>query len=217
VDLNKSTPLHLACRYHSLECVRLFLQHNALVYQQDINGNTHLHELARSQQSTFNESIVYELLDHAKSSLEIENNEHKTVLSLACEYNHEILVRLLCNYRTNVHDCMPFHMAIKSGNINIVELLLNNHLELISMNINGETMVHLACRYNRIDILKMFLSYRIDIEIRDQQGFTPLLTACSMNHYECVEILLRNQTNLYATDNYERNICKLRFLFSLGK
>jgi ankyrin repeat protein len=107
---------------------------------------------------------------------------------------------------------MPIHMAVKSGNVDIVKLLLLEYqVQLTSTNISSETPLHIACQYNRTDVLQVLINYQneiIDLEVRDYQGYTPLLTASYFNHQDCIRILLINRANITAIDNNGKNICK---------
>jgi ankyrin repeat protein len=144
--------------------------------------------------------------------LEIENKDKKTALSIACEYGNINLVRILLLYGAYVHNSMPIHMAVKSGNVDIVKLLLLEYqVQLTSTNISSETPLHIACQYNRTDVLQVLINYQneiIDLEVRDYQGYTPLLTASYFNHQDCIRILLINRADITAIDNNGKNICK---------
>ncbi|CAF4455508.1 unnamed protein product, partial [Rotaria sp. Silwood2] len=72
-----------------------------------------------------------------------------------------------------------------------------------------ETPLHIACKYNRIDILQMLINYqneKLNLEVRDYQGYTPLLTASYFDHQNCIRILLLNNANIRAIDNYGKTI-----------
>ncbi|CAF4427723.1 unnamed protein product, partial [Adineta steineri] len=128
-----------------------------------------------------------------------------------CEYGNINLIRILLIYGANIHNSMPIHMAIKSGNIDIVQLLLEYQVKLTLTNIYLETSLHIACKYNRIDVLQILINYQnenIDLEVRDYQGYTPLLTASYFNHQHCINILLMNKADITVSDNYGKNICK---------
>ncbi|CAF1052332.1 unnamed protein product [Rotaria sordida] len=218
LDGNNATPLHFACRFNAIDCVRLFIEYHAIIDQQDINGNTPLHCIALSQQIILNHieensilqnTITHFLLHKAKNYLkfylEIENKDKKTALSIACEYGNINLVRILLLYGANIHNYMPIHMAIKSGNIDIIQLLFEYQIQLKLTNIYGETPLHIACKYNRIDVLQILINYqyeKLDLEVRDYQGYTPLLTASYFNHHDCIRILLINNANITVIDNY---------------
>jgi ankyrin repeat protein len=159
------------------------------------------------------EQIVYILFQTAKNSLpiylEIENNDQKTALSVACEYGNRNLVNILLDFRANMNHYMPIHMAVQSGHVDIVQLLIEYKVQLTSVNSYNETLLHIACKYNRTDVLQVLIHYQMDFEVRDYQGYTPLLTAGYFNHHDCMKILLINRADITAIDKHGKNICKL--------
>ncbi|CAF2069611.1 unnamed protein product [Rotaria magnacalcarata] len=221
-DGNNATPLHFASRFNSIDCVRLLIEHRAIIDQQDANGNTPLHCIALSQHILCNSSeelhflqntaahfLLHRAEDYLQSYLEIENKERKTALSVACEYGNINLVRILLIYGASIRNYMPIHMAVRSGNVDIVQLLLQYQVPLTSTNIYAETPLHIACKFNRIDVLQILINYQnenFDLEVRDYQGYTPLLTASYFDHYDCIRMLLLNHANITAIDNHGKNI-----------
>lgn len=158
------------------------------------------------------------LVNASKDQLIIENNDRKTALSIACECGNICLVKTLLQYDTNIQNSMPIHMAIKSGDVDIIQLLLENKIQLTLTNTYGETPLHIACKHNRNDILKVILNHQnrnLDLEIRDKQGYTPLLTASYFDHRDCIKTLLIHNANITAVDNYGKNICKYDFNYIL--
>jgi ankyrin repeat protein len=225
LDTKNATPLHFAARFNAIDCVRLFIEHRVIIDRQDASGNTPLHSIALCRQIIFNNieendilqnTTAHFLLHTAKKSnlqfyLEIKNKDKKTALSVACEHGNIHLVKILLLYGANINDYMPIHMAVKSGNIKIVQLLLEHHVKLTLTNIYRETPLHIACKYNRTDILQILITRyndNEDLEVRDCQGYTPLLTASYFNHRDCIRLLLNNGADITAIDNYDKNICK---------
>jgi ankyrin repeat protein len=214
-------------RFNAIDCVRLFVEHRASVDRQNASGHTPLHCLAVSQPMIgeslqANDAIARVLLDAAKERspsflrryLQIDNEDQQTALSLACEHDRLHLVRLLLLYGASVDDFTPIHMAVKSGSISIVELLLEHSGPSALANPSGETPLHIACKYNRADLLQVLIeigSTSIDLQARDHQGSTPLLTASYFNHRDCIRILLVNGADMKATDHHGRHVRKYRF------
>ena len=157
---------------------------------------THLwHCLARSR---FENQRTAHLLFHQlrPSSLDIQNEDCQSVLSVACEHGQTRSVEMLLAHGANVSCSMPMHMAIKGGHLGIVQLLLDYPSSLSST----KSSLHLACRYNRIDILRILLERsHLDLEMRDEQGYTPLLTASAFNHLDCLKLLLNHSADITAS------------------
>jgi ankyrin repeat protein len=146
--------------------------------------------------------------------LEIENKERKTALSIACEYGNRNLVNILLRFQANINHYMSIHMAVKSGNVDIVQLLIEYQVKLTSINQCNETPLHIACKYNRTDVLQVLIHHQKDLEIRDYRGYTSLLTAGYFDHQDCLRILLIRRADITAIDKYGRNIRKYEFLIN---
>ena len=188
-----------------------------MIDRQDASGNTPLHCLALSQQTILNnhqntEKIASILLYAAQNSrriyLEMENKDQKTALSLACEHGNEELVRILLRFNASIDHYMPIHMAVKSGNVPLVRLLMTSHVKLTLFNRTNQSPLHIACKNNRIDVLQILIDYQMDLEVRDDQGYTPLLTAAYFNHHTCIRILLMHGADITVMDKCKRNIRK---------
>ena len=176
-----------------------------------------MHCLALSQPMLQNnndekETIAWILLhtarDYLPVYLEIENKDRKTALSVACEYGNRNLVDILLRFRANIEQYMPIHMAVKSGNIDIIELLIEYQVKLTLINSYNETPLHIACKYNRTDVLRVLIHYQRDLEVRDYRGYTPLLTAGYFDHHDCLKMCLIHRADITAIDKYGRNIRK---------
>lgn len=168
-----------------------------------------------------NDAIARVLLDAAKEHpplslhhyLQMENEDQQTALSLACEHGRVHLVRLLLLYGASADDFKPIHMAVKSGSIPIVELLLEHSDASVLANPSGETPLHIACQYNRADLLQVLIDTRstsIDLQVRDHHGSTPLLTASYFNHPDCIRVLLLNDADMKTMDYDGRHIREYR-------
>lgn len=148
--------------------------------------------------------------DQLRFYLEMENDERKTALTLACQFGCKEFARALLLHGARLGHTMAVHMAITSGNAELIQLLLESRANFSVADDHGETSLHLACRYDRTDVLRMLLEHeneKIDLEVRDQLGHTPLLTAGYHNRPGCIRILLLQRADLSALDNCGRSIC----------
>ncbi|XP_001659522.2 ankyrin repeat domain-containing protein 27 isoform X2 [Aedes aegypti] len=94
---------------------------------------------------------------------------------------------------TNGDGCTALHIAAISGNLDMINILLDHRVSVTARNKSGCTALHLACRERRLNVIKLLLSRcRSDdiIDLKDCRGDTPLHYAVEQNQLRIVEILL---------------------------
>ncbi|CAF1013321.1 unnamed protein product, partial [Didymodactylos carnosus] len=235
-----ATALHFASRFNAVDCVKILIENHAVLDLQDVVGNTPLHSsmdktsslnIIDDENITSSSNTTIILLEAAKECssqffnyyLEIKNKYGKTAISVGCEHGQIHLVKTLLSYGANIHSCKrdssdrfpAIHLAAKSGNINIIKLLLKNNVDIFITNIFGETALHIACKYNRIKVVETLIDkmkydeqdkLKLYINQRDYQNFTPLLTASYFGHGQCIKLLWNNNVNVLCQDNHGKNI-----------
>lgn len=101
----------------------------------------------------------------------IKNNDTELVQSLI----NKVVVN-----RKDEDDFTPLQLAIKSNNLEMVEILLKN-----GANIKGKddffkrTVLHDEAFNGNTEIVELLLKYGADVDAKDKDKLTPLLVACS--------------------------------------
>jgi ankyrin repeat protein len=105
--------------------------------------------------------------------------EGRSLLSLACSYQCDAVVRMLMDrgldemHRDN-HGWTPLHEATYSGNENIVNMLLNYGSNLNDLSDNeGKTSLYYACQEGHLAIVRMLVDNGASIEQRAHDGNSP--------------------------------------------
>ena len=112
-------------------------------------------------------------------------------------------------YPPRLPSSTPLHWAVKNGNKEIVEYLINNGAD-----INGKTFcppLSWAAIYNQPDMALLLIKKGADVNAKDsyQNGATPLYLAAENGHFQIVKILIENgaeintQTNNGVTPLYQ--------------
>ena len=177
------TPLHTAAggEKDCPELCSILLKHNAKIDAVDKDGNQPLH-LACEAALT---STVQHLLD-CNADVLATNNSHQTALhKAACSKRDcpEVCVMLIAKgAQVNVTDgngdtCL--HVAFQKGNMNTVDVLVENDADCNVVNVCGETLLHLACksRVECIELCDKLISHGVNPRIADREGNLPFHVA----------------------------------------
>jgi ankyrin repeat protein len=95
----------------------------------------------------------------------------------------------------------PIILAIRRGDINLVELLLQQGTSPNSED-DGTTALMLAAEYGRAEIVKLLLKYEVESGIQDESGNTALMIATQYGYSQIVKVLLEHEAdpNIRAHD-----------------
>lgn len=96
------------------------------------------------------------------------------------------------NYK-DIRGWTPLKVAVSMGNIEIVEILLNNGASTYLSN-----PLLLACVNKDVEIIKLFFQYGADVNISDSNGWTPLMVAAQQGSLEIVQLLLERGAKIDA-------------------
>ena len=100
----------------------------------------------------------------------------------------------------------PLHGAARTGNVLLVQLLLEHHADARARDGTGATPAHVAIRAKADgarDVLAVLLDAAGDdvLEARDNAGDVPLHVACRAGALECVRLLLETAADPQAKNN----------------
>jgi ankyrin repeat protein len=84
---------------------------------------------------------------------------------------------------------LSFMKAVKSGNISIVILLLQNGADIAERNDTGQTSLHIATLNGSLEMMQVLLNGGIDIEAKDNNNMTALYYAARAGNEAILQIL----------------------------
>ena len=90
--------------------------------------------------------------------------------------------------------------AAAVGNIELLDLLLNNGAKVDGGGADGTTAVAVAAANNRIDIIQDLVRKYADLDRVNQAGETPLMLAATRGRLEAIECLYQNRAQLDLAD-----------------
>lgn len=204
--------LHIAARLGQEDIVSYILS-SWFPKQVDIRNNdckTPLHEAAQFSQG----KIVKILLDNGAQVDAIKRADW-TPLMLACtKYGAEsyetvqcLLSRCASTELVNKDGWTPLHLACRTGDIQIVKLLLQLNDKIINVRTkNGRTILHVAALHGNLEIVQLLLDkYEINVNSKDTCGNTPFHDAVCSANIDVVRFLVAKNCDVSSVNNAELN------------
>lgn len=95
----------------------------------------------------------------------------------------------------------PLMWAAKEGKLEAVNILLEQHANINSINETGRTALIYAAEEGKADNVALLLKRNANVSIKDKEGNTALILAAANNHIEVVRVLIKNGAAINATNN----------------
>jgi len=119
------------------------------------------------------------------------------------------------NHKYNEYGITPLHLAVKTGNMDIVKYLVKKGANVNAQLRDKVTPLHWACCKGHHEIVAYLISKGAEIDLKDIDGLTALHTASQEGHLDVVSCLARNNIPINVQDkNRKRNKKKAhRFIY----
>ncbi|ORX44704.1 ankyrin [Piromyces finnis] len=190
-DDDGNTPFILACQNQNQEIMELLLEYHSDVHHKNKLYCTGLH-YAKDQ-----EMIRILLLN--KANINEKNNKGDSLINILCypknKRNKKVKSTLnyILDHGANINNVNNDNenaliIACKSGNLEIIDLLLSRSIDFNHINNNGDSALSLACKLQNLDIVNKLLSIKgINIDTVNNEGNTPFLIACKDNNTKIID------------------------------
>lgn len=87
----------------------------------------------------------------------------------------------------------PVHCAVRSGNLEIVKMLVQDGANVMQIDDRQRTPLHYACYSGNVDAAEVLLKWNARLDPKNSNGMTPLHLAVQEGHIELVRLFLRHQ------------------------
>jgi serine/threonine-protein phosphatase 6 regulatory ankyrin repeat subunit B len=128
---------------------------------------------------------IVKLLLASGANVNLINEDGNTPLDIACNYP-DIVKMLEEHERENQEQLID---ACCKGNTEIVEELVNNGVDINTVDTDGDTPLHEACFGGHVNVIKLLLGNKADINIANKDGNTPLHLASFNGNKEIRNLL----------------------------
>ncbi len=131
------------------------------------------------------------LIDWPKTNVEIRTRQDESPLMMACLKGHLEMARKLIARDADVNKTgwTPLHYAATSGQVAIIELLLEQHAYIDAESPNGTTPLMMAAYYGSPAAVKLLLEAGADPGIRNQLGLTAIDFANRAGRPDAAELI----------------------------
>ena len=119
-----------------------------------------------------------------KINIDFSNN---SILILAIMNEYIDMIKLIINYISDINDnynydfMSPLHLACDIGNIEIVQLLLENGADIDVLDNDFMTPLHYASNRNHFKIIKKLIKYKAKINQSDKYNRLPIHLTTDQN------------------------------------
>jgi ankyrin repeat protein len=199
---NGDTPLHEAVRSGHCDTVQILLNRNADVYLCNKYGDTPLHVACQGKNLT----AVCQLMD-TKADKNIRNRNGDSPLDCAILGGHTTLVRYMLRragaslLEGEGDGRTPLHLAAVTGDVLMLDCLLQVKPRVDVSTAGGDTALHLACLHGNTDAAVLLLKRGAEINRANKHGNTPLHLASVRGNMDTLNALLER--------NAQVNVCNM--------
>ena len=195
--------LHTAAKNNNFEQVQRLVKFGLALDCVDSFGRTPLWVAAKSG----HKSIIRFLLQNG-SCVNIPDYEGIAPIEIAAREGHweafevflvhDPLIRPECT----VYLTEQLYRASESGDLQIVQTILNCGITVERNTIFGCTPLHVSAEFGHKNISRMFLNFGANVEEKDDFGSTPLVLSATNGHTEVVRELLHHGASVDIRNNF---------------
>ena len=205
-DLNRHTPLHVACVSSSLDCAQLLIDSGA-----DVNALSKLHHIPTPLYCAVLSSSPPQLLTQllqASASFESKQSIYGTVLHLAAALGNVKLAEILIRGGSDINSQVYVNWESLATLFKHKRLhrqismprtrLMSNHSFFNQFDKRLSTPLMVACALGNIKIIELLLKNNADIHLQDCHQDTTIFYAAGEWYHNIVEMLIMNGADVNA-------------------
>jgi len=140
------------------------------------------------------------LVNHPDLDVNILSKENESPLMLAALKGQMALCKQLIEREADINKTgwAPLHYAATGGQLEVIQLLLDNHAYIDAASPNGSTPLMMAAMYGTSNAVQLLLESGADWNLKNEQDLTALQFAMKAKKQESVDTIsrfIRSQNN----------------------
>eukprot|EP01124_Arcella_intermedia_P023434 TRINITY_DN3726_c0_g1_i3.p1 TRINITY_DN3726_c0_g1~~TRINITY_DN3726_c0_g1_i3.p1 ORF type:complete len:909 (+),score=258.95 TRINITY_DN3726_c0_g1_i3:22-2748(+) len=173
-----STPLHAACYYGQVEMVKMLLEYGANPFIRNVGKATPIREIHLDHRRAIMEFAQPYLQPLSTPWLASKKGDLESLKKLIFEPEASLLQEvkeLVAPVPINSRDKWQktfLHCASETGNLEVVEWLIEQQADINARDLFDHTPLHLAARADKISVVDCLLKHRVDPSLIDSQNKT---------------------------------------------
>ncbi|XP_057318711.1 ankyrin-1-like isoform X2 [Microplitis mediator] len=221
IDIKPILPIPVAIRNELIKALNSFLNEKIGVNVNQESSPPALHLAAQTE----NSEVINESVDYKDDIGIIDRNEID--LDLAIQRGDKAMVEILLESKKNEGKgnvraegfLTPLDEAIKSGNFEIFQLLINSGVDIKNI-IREGTPLHYTAKNNAVEIAEYLIAQGADVNTFITKGprpfyrTAPLHVAINCGSFEVAQLLINSQANVHTTTGW--NITPLDLAIEKG-
>uniref|UniRef100_A0A1X7T1B6 Uncharacterized protein n=1 Tax=Amphimedon queenslandica TaxID=400682 RepID=A0A1X7T1B6_AMPQE len=151
-------------------------------------------------------------------------SDHDTALIRAIDKNNVGILKFLLekgadpNIGSDTRKRTPLLIAVKSGSIETVDILLNNGARTDFVSKDGKTPLHYAGKSGKVEMLEFWIRRGdYDVNVKDKRKRTPLFNAVKSGSVEAVDFLLTNGASVDVVDSPNPSLVTINKMAAISK
>ena len=195
--------IHYASEAGNLQLLELIVASGADIDAMANDGST---PLMFAVQGGSRDCVSF-LLDKNANRKLTKDNQWGVLHVAAFNRAHDILNCILQGHPDEVNSAnkdgdTALHLAVSSGYMRTVELLLDANANVECKNRQGWSPLHMACHSGYTELAKVLLQRQADIESPTNAFHTPLYLACQAGNNDCVSLLITHNASVNTTGKH---------------
>ncbi|KAJ3394178.1 Ankyrin repeat and death domain-containing protein 1A [Entophlyctis sp. JEL0112] len=162
-----------------------------------------------------NENLLADLVRKHSEDVNADVEGSPSILELCTTKASLASIKLLveAGLKLTHQGVAPLNLAVKRGDVAILECLLDLGAEVNRLDDNGSSALHIAAAFASPTEINILVNHGANLEIKNSQGSTPLLVACSALKLDNMKALKEFGANVNAENSSGENalhlVCKI--------